>query len=244
MKRSLVYVLLLALVLTGMGIYGAGKVDAGSYVRFIIPYLHTNTNNAVYCVVSNMGGTWDNISRTVMQVGSNTSANSSTGLILPDDASAYTLMTYRSSQQFTFSGQYVYIGTANTEIFDLTGSTSTNSALGAYSAKLTFVAASTGANPWNAFSTNYSNLDCKKMSMSCFQGTTSPKRNLVGYTCEAGTYDGTTYRVYKSISITSAGSTSGNTNGSNSGLQWIPGNMDVTGNNTTSGTDNSTDLAY
>ncbi|QWR76618.1 hypothetical protein [Candidatus Magnetomonas plexicatena] len=232
MKRSLVYVLLLALVLTGMGIYGAAKVDAGTYVKYFIPYLSTNTNGVTYCVLSNMGGMFDNVSRTVVQVTGNAAGNASQAVITHDDPAAYNNMTFRSTNQLTFSGQYVYIGTGNTQIFTLTSDTSTASGLQNYGLTLSMVAASTTVNV-NAGSAagiaRSSMLDCKKMSMSCFQGTTSPKRNMIGYTCESGMYDGTTYRVYKVDSWTST---------------FLNGGNFITNTYAVSGTDNSTDLAY
>ncbi|MEO5357940.1 MAG: hypothetical protein H7844_11665 [Nitrospirae bacterium YQR-1] len=249
MKRSLVYVLLLALVLTGVGIYGAGKVDAASYVRYFLPYLHTNTNNVVYCVVSNNGGMFDNVTTATFRVAANSAgtATSTTGETPSQNpAATYRNFDYKKTSQISFTGQAIYVGTSTTAPWDLSNVTDTS---GGYSGELTFVSTLVGSTGTTTGDKVASLLNCKKLGMACFQGTTSPKRNLVGYTCEAGTYDGTTFRVYKSISIVSSFSPTSTTGGTGfasgaSVVSWVPGGVNVDGSAPSSGMDNATDLSY
>ena len=65
----------------------------------------------------------------------------------------------------TFSGDSIYFGN------DTVGLPSELGSAASYAGTLTFYSSDTG-------------LNCKSVLVSCFQGTSSPKRNLAGYICE------------------------------------------------------------
>ncbi|MBF0517645.1 MAG: hypothetical protein HQK97_11125 [Nitrospirae bacterium] len=72
------------------------------------------------------------------------------------------------TQLISFMEQSVYVD-AGTQVVDLSSDTGTASA---YGGTLRF--SSTGST----------GINCKTLIMTCYQGNTTPKRNLVGYICE------------------------------------------------------------
>jgi hypothetical protein len=70
----------------------------------------------------------------------------------------------------TFSGTTITAGAASIDISPEIGAGSST----VYSADIVF--------------TSGVAINCSQLEMSCFQGTTSPKRNVVGYTCYDGTF--------------------------------------------------------
>ncbi|MEO5357185.1 MAG: hypothetical protein H7844_07800 [Nitrospirae bacterium YQR-1] len=137
----------------------SSTTTALSTVKYYIPYLHTNTNNVVYCIASNSSS--DN-STGYFKVTSNDN-----GTLTGKFNSFSTVFTAGTTNMLTFSGQTVYTGSGSDKI-DLSSDTGTSAAYGG-----TLKFDSTGTS-----------LNCKNLTMGCFQGTTTPKRNLAGFICE------------------------------------------------------------
>ncbi|MEO5355956.1 MAG: hypothetical protein H7844_01505 [Nitrospirae bacterium YQR-1] len=249
MKKIFLSVFICFCLLAAISVYSSSELYAGSYVRFYLPYLHTNSNNITYCIAANSGSAFDNITALEFKVtasgsGSSTSLGSPLYTTANNLRTNITNFTSKRSTLVTFSGQGVYVGTSTDALWDISGVTDTT--LGQYATALTFVSTLAGSTGESTGDKIASNLDCKKFGLTCFQGTTSPKRNVVGYTCEAGTYDGTTYRVYRNRSYNSVHFewTKLTQNGQQPSyvLQstfFMPNNGNVD-----SGADNATDLTY
>ncbi|MBF0519819.1 MAG: hypothetical protein HQK92_08860 [Nitrospirae bacterium] len=144
--------------------------DFSKTITYFLPYLHTNTNNVVYCVVSNNSTSKDALG--VLTVLSNSGTNK------PSQTNELTgfPITAKQTSMIIFSGTTVTSGTTTVDITTNTDNTGNNSSLIYYSAKI-------GYGTYDADAT------CDTIGMTCFQGTTSPKRNIRGFVC----YDGTTY---------------------------------------------------
>ncbi|QWR78248.1 hypothetical protein [Candidatus Magnetomonas plexicatena] len=171
----------LILVLVSLLLVGSvSEVSAGTsgtYVTYYLPYLHTNTSGVIYCVVSNFGIGADNITHVNFNIMGNESGTTTRA------TAQLTTLGYFASRKtvmLTFSGQAIYIGTSTDNQY--TGMSSILGVSESYGAKLSFV--STILAGTNAL--RNSHLNCKNIVMACFQGTSNPKRNLVGYSCEAG----------------------------------------------------------
>ncbi len=137
-------------------------VGSASNVYYNMPFLHTSTNNVVYCWLSNLSGS--SVSGTNFTVKANETNNPpKTAVTFP--SSAY--IPSGGTHLITFTGQSIYYGT--TQAADLSSSTGTSSA---YGGVLQFTSTGTG------------DITCKNIVMACFQGTTNPKRNIVGNVCE------------------------------------------------------------
>ncbi|MBF0568906.1 MAG: hypothetical protein HQK95_08585, partial [Nitrospirae bacterium] len=122
MKRSLTYVLVLAVMLTALGIWGINTdtktATAADTVSYWLPYLTTDTNAPVYCMVSNMGSTGnpsggldDNVTSINFTVMSNTTGNSSRVASTPV---TFALIPIRKTRLMTFSGQSIYVDASQT----------------------------------------------------------------------------------------------------------------------------------
>ncbi|MEO5356232.1 MAG: hypothetical protein H7844_02915 [Nitrospirae bacterium YQR-1] len=187
---SIIFVVTLATI--------SGAVDA-TYVSYYLPYLHSNTNNTVYCVVTNFGTHADNVTHVAFTVMGNSSGSTTRNNKVMFSNDVIDKFAYRMTTQIAFSGQGIYFGTSTeNKNTDLSSIISTSES---YGARLTFISTI-------KFGTNAkrdSHLNCKNISMACFQGTTSPKRNLVGYSCESGyTSDPDTPDTYRPYNITPA----------------------------------------
>lgn len=198
-------------------------------VSYIMPFLHTHTNNVVYCVASNMSSDNASINVTIM--------SNQTGYSLAWNPVAISGTLYaRNTVMLTFSGTSIGAGSAGgTDISSYVTSDSQ-----AYGAVITFAGANSQASTsgvWYLTPTcssdigqgcgtglpdGYSDrggtvqrgkttlprytygrsarlvgttymdvnhgqptipLSCQTLQMACFQGTTSPRRNLVGFMC-------------------------------------------------------------
>ncbi|MBF0464470.1 MAG: hypothetical protein HQK88_09540 [Nitrospirae bacterium] len=137
-----------------------------STVKYNLPYLHTNTNNVVYCVATNLSSEDMNVSFTVESADNDTL---STGI--------QTFTNYLSSQTtrlFTFQEKTasIYSPVTGTESLDLSSDIANS---GSYGGSLTFV--STGV-----FSSG-TQASCSKIMISCLQGYSEPRRPVTGYVC-------------------------------------------------------------
>ncbi|MEO5355796.1 MAG: hypothetical protein H7844_00675 [Nitrospirae bacterium YQR-1] len=92
------------------------------------------------------------------------------------EATTFSLLA-KSTQMITFSGQTVTTGSTSISLLNNTGGASSASVM--YGTKLTFASNDTSAS-------------CSTIGIACFQGTTSPKRNLSGILC----YDGSSYYAH------------------------------------------------
>ncbi|MBF0320545.1 MAG: hypothetical protein HQL01_12155 [Nitrospirae bacterium] len=143
-------------------------------VNYIFPYLHTSDSSVVYCVVSNFStdnATGDGF--TVM----------STAKRIPSQVPyelpvGFTIKNTRSAM-LAFNNQTVAIKNDNLTVFTITDNNSVSIA------NDTCTGCSYGARiSWTSkLASMTSGINCLNVLMSCFQGTTQPKRNLVGYAC-------------------------------------------------------------
>ncbi|KJU86127.1 secreted protein [Candidatus Magnetobacterium bavaricum] len=175
MKRSIVYLMLLLVALFGVSMWtgGASTVTAADVVSYMLPYMATSTTTAASrvmdCVVSNM--TSDNVTVgftvTAKAAGqSSSSAATLTNNIVPPGA----------TRIVQFSGTSV-------KLTDSAGTATAMNATalsvdGSYGGILTFTSANL-----NTTANSTSGLSCELIPIACFQGNTSPRRNLVGYVC-------------------------------------------------------------
>ncbi|MBF0466609.1 MAG: hypothetical protein HQK88_08635 [Nitrospirae bacterium] len=140
-----------------------GNLWATAY--YYLPYFHTNAGNVIYCVASNT--TNGTVTPTITVTAASNASPTSNTYTLSDIAA-------KTSQMITFSGTSVLEGTSVTSI------------LGAFSGSVTDTISYGGTLAF------IGSGDCSTIIMSCFQGNTTPKRNVTGYNC----YDGTNHFAY------------------------------------------------
>ncbi|MBF0539668.1 MAG: hypothetical protein HQL03_15610 [Nitrospirae bacterium] len=162
MKKMLIVVLAFCMAIA-FCMSGPVTAQGATNVYYYLPYLTTVSGAQVYCMVSNFS-TDDVTSTTFTVMASSLSQASQTARTFP----SINNVGKGRTQLIIFSGQAITVDTG-TQVVDLTSDTgSANS----YGGTLKFSSSgSTGVN-------------CKTLLMTCFQGTTNPKRNLVGYLCE------------------------------------------------------------
>ncbi|MEO5360077.1 MAG: hypothetical protein H7843_06455 [Nitrospirota bacterium] len=193
MKRSLIYVLVLAVMLTALGMWGINSgtktATAADTVSYFLPYLTTDSNAPVYCMVSNMAtpsntntSNDDNVTTIAFTVLANSTGNASRSIASTVNASSAKI-PMRRTRLMAFSGQAITID--GSQIIDVSSDTGTGTVAG-YGGRLDLIAASAIGN--NGFKLGNSTFSCVTMGLACYQGTTSPKRNVVGYNCsDSGT---------------------------------------------------------
>ncbi len=133
--------------------------SAKSRVTYSLPYFHISANNVTYCVVSNVSS--DNITGLYFAMKAN-SAGTATGALKEFTT---TKLYSKMSKMITFSGDSVYFGN------DTVGLSSELGSSYSYGGSLVFYSTNTG-------------LNCNSVLISCFQGTSSPKRNVAGIVCQ------------------------------------------------------------
>ncbi|MEO5356834.1 MAG: hypothetical protein H7844_05995 [Nitrospirae bacterium YQR-1] len=133
-------------------------------VRFYLPYFHSNANNVTYCLLSNSSSAEVKVSFGVTS-GYNTKPAQGTQSFASTVAAGTTRM-------FRFSGQGLYL-------VPLTGS-SEDSVL--------FSTDVGSSEPFSGHlrvvSSTGGDVNCKNEILTCFQGTSNPKRNVAGFLCE------------------------------------------------------------
>ncbi|MEO5357894.1 MAG: hypothetical protein H7844_11435 [Nitrospirae bacterium YQR-1] len=149
MKKIIAYTLI-ALLIT-LNLTMADKAGSATYY---MPYIHTNTNNVVYCVVSNVSTSSVTGSFTTMTVESG-SANQTTDTSFTVDA--------KTTQLMTFSGNTMTTGSTTITLSDLTSGSSKG-----YSGKLAFTGASSGGDSEFGGAITSSTVTCSDVPMSCF----------------------------------------------------------------------------
>ncbi|QWR77430.1 hypothetical protein [Candidatus Magnetomonas plexicatena] len=133
--------------------------SAKSKVIYSLPYFHTEPSAVTYCILSNQSS--DNTSAVTFAVKANSASNAAGTVNTFPSAPLYAKMT----QMLTFSGYSVTCGNSAIDLTsELSGATSYGGVLSIYS---------TGTA-----------LNCTNITISCFQGTTTPRRNLAGYLCQ------------------------------------------------------------
>ncbi|MEO5355979.1 MAG: hypothetical protein H7844_01620 [Nitrospirae bacterium YQR-1] len=191
MKKRMVYILLLALILTAFAVrVGINTVSAQDNATYSLPFLGVHTNNVVYCFASNMST--DNVSVGV-SVMSTTSSDPSQDMAMLGGMIIYAKQT----SMITFTGATATLGSA---VADLSQQTGTSSGT-IYGANVSFIGQYTGVTttvltagpntvfgPQTTTTMSYQGkptvpVNCLTIGFACYQGTTTPKRNLVGYTC-------------------------------------------------------------
>jgi hypothetical protein len=169
MKRNttIATIVIMTVLVITLAIVITGKTTEASNVYYYLPYFHTSANNVTYCVASNMSSESLTVSFTV---GSNPTGNP-TGA-----ANAFsTQLGSKTTRMFTFNEKTVTAGTDSVSVSSDTADAS------AYAGTLTFSTTATATG---------TKATCKSLLMACFQGTTTPKRNLIGYVCEDDSTEG------------------------------------------------------
>ena len=138
------------------------SVEAGTAIYYM-PFFTTDSGNPTYCWTANKSTA--DVTATI-QIMSTNSSTTPTQTPLTKTLS----IPAKQSKMISFVG--AAISTDNASI-DISAETGTGAST-VYSADITFTSSGT--------------LSCTKLGISCFQGTTTPRRNLVGYTCFDGTY--------------------------------------------------------
>ncbi|MBF0458216.1 MAG: hypothetical protein HQK99_10015 [Nitrospirae bacterium] len=160
MKKSLILILAVCMLIA---MSGPAIVEGSTNVYYYMPYLTTVSGAEVYCMASNFS-TDDVTSTTFAVMASAVSQAPQTARTFP----TINNIAKGRTQQISFIGQTVTVD-GTTQVVDLSSDTGTNSSYGG-----TLHFSSTGST----------GINCKTLLMTCFQGNTSPKRNLVGYICE------------------------------------------------------------
>ncbi|MBF0459170.1 MAG: hypothetical protein HQK99_14865 [Nitrospirae bacterium] len=198
MKKSIVYLMIAAAVLTGLFVWGGNQSGVyarmGDNVTYTFPYLTTASDKPTYCVVSNM--TQDNATVHFYVIADNAMTTSSQAQTT-DLAQTSAIVPAFQTRQITIDTLGLWIDSVNTsgsilnsQWGSLSGKVNANTSYGASIRFSQMGAASyqddiTAANVGTTKYGNATSLDwtCGNLPMACFQGTTNPKRNLVGYMC-------------------------------------------------------------
>ncbi|QWR77431.1 hypothetical protein [Candidatus Magnetomonas plexicatena] len=143
--------------------------EAASTVYYYLPYMHTNASGVTYCIVSNLSSETLN---TTFTVGSNTTG------VTTGTANNLSTIAANTTKQMTFYQQTVSFGSTTVTIASDAADTSTS-----YAGTLTFTSTA-------EFATTGTKASCLSVVMACFQGTTTPRRNLIGYACKDNGTDG------------------------------------------------------
>ncbi|MBF0463780.1 MAG: hypothetical protein HQK88_00635 [Nitrospirae bacterium] len=158
MRKLITYTMMAILITVVISISTGNKSEAGS-ATYYMPYLHTNAGNVVYCVIGNVSSN--------ALTGTFSTMTTETGTATQTAGTSFSIAA-NTTQMITFSGTTITTGSSTITISDVTS--------GSYSGKLSFTGTATSTN-----------VACTDIPMSCFQGTTNPKRNLAGHTCDDGT---------------------------------------------------------
>ncbi|MBF0466597.1 MAG: hypothetical protein HQK94_16105 [Nitrospirae bacterium] len=149
-----------------------GRFSGAYNVTYNIPYVVPDTNGVIYCVVSNFSldnATTDGLAVMSFQGG----VASQNYYYFPSNLSIKrkrtTFLMFYSNNAVIGDNLTIY---DNSTHVDYSSEVSGNYL---YGVKLKFT--STGG-------IGISGINCKNILMACFQGDTTPKRNLAGYTCE------------------------------------------------------------
>lgn len=162
MRKALILILALCMSIA-FNMTSAVVVEGTTNVYYYLPYLTTVSGAEVYCMLSNFST--DDVTATTFTVMANATYQATqTARTFP----SINNIGKGRTQLISFMEQSVYVD-AGTQVVDLSSDTGTASA---YGGTLRF--SSTGST----------GINCKTLIMTCYQGNTTPKRNLVGYICE------------------------------------------------------------
>ncbi|QWR78324.1 hypothetical protein [Candidatus Magnetomonas plexicatena] len=144
-------------------IFALWHIDAKAGATYNLPFLSTHTNAVSYCWLSNTTTSTATAAFTVMSNNSSTSPSQTAN-------STNIYVSGKQSVLLTFTGQTIQSGSTLVNIASDTSGSSIS-----YGLKIEITGNS---------------VTCESLGMSCFQGTTNPRRNLAGYTCNDGNHYG------------------------------------------------------
>ncbi|MBF0565320.1 MAG: hypothetical protein HQK89_08760, partial [Nitrospirae bacterium] len=141
-----------------------GQVNNPDNVTYRFPYFHTAATNVIYCVASNSSSQSASVTFTPRTSGLAFSTSSFPAINLG-------ILGGNMTDMYTFNQNSAssFVGGVNASIVG--PDTSTKGSF--YGVDISFGSAAT----------NNGTLDCSNIVMTCFQGTTNPKRNVHGYQC-------------------------------------------------------------
>ncbi|MEO5359786.1 MAG: hypothetical protein H7843_04990 [Nitrospirota bacterium] len=154
---------IIVIVLIAAAALTTPDTEAGTAIYYM-PFFTTDTANPTYCWIANKS---TGSATASIQIMTNNSSTAPTQIPLTTTLS----LPAKRSKMVTFYSTTII---ADSTILDISSEVGSSGVPVVYSADITF--SSTGT------------LNCTMLGMSCFQGTTTPRRNLVGYTCYDGTY--------------------------------------------------------
>ncbi|MBF0464475.1 MAG: hypothetical protein HQK88_09515 [Nitrospirae bacterium] len=152
-------------------LFAISNVPANTAVYYHLPYLHTSTNNVVYCLTSNMSSENMTVSFTV------DSADNDTPTSTTQTFSTASLLKSSMTRQIAFSGKTASVYSPVTGYETLTLSSTDVGTSGAYGGTLSFI-----GNV--SFDSSGIQASCLNILMTCLQGLTAPKRAVTGILCE------------------------------------------------------------
>ncbi|MBF0458314.1 MAG: SBBP repeat-containing protein [Nitrospirae bacterium] len=138
-------------------------------VTYTLPYLTTAADKPVYCLITNQ----TNDNATIhFTVNANSSGTANQTFQNYNALSNYAIIYARQTRMLSFEGLNINLDGL------VMGSVSVIMTSGSYGGRISLwqmgtIGGSGSANSWS----------CTDLPMACFQGTTTPKRNLVGYMC-------------------------------------------------------------
>ncbi|MEO5360314.1 MAG: hypothetical protein H7843_07675 [Nitrospirota bacterium] len=172
MKKSFLYLMLAVVALSAMFMWGGKGLHAGinDNVTYTLPYLTTATDKPIYCIISNR--TMDNAS-IHFSVTANSALNVNSTWQNYNTLSNYAIVYSHQTRMLSFEGLDV-----NLDGLTMGSVAVVMAANQSYGGRIKLVQSGVlgGSGTYNTWS-------CADLPMACFQGTTNPKRNLVGYVC-------------------------------------------------------------
>lgn len=173
MKKSFLYLVLVVMVLSAMFMWGGKGIfaDQNDNVTYTLPYLTVASDKPIYCLITNQ--TNDNAS-IHFTVNANSGGTANSQYQNYNTLSNYAIVYARQTRMLSFEGLTINVdGMAMGSVSVIMTGTS-----GSYGGRISLVQIGTLGGSGSSGS-----WSCPDLPMACFQGTTSPKRNLIGYIC-------------------------------------------------------------
>lgn len=143
-------------------------------VTYSFPYLHTSDSSVVYCMLSNFStssaaedgfSVMTNAQQTATQIPYELPAAFTVG------SGVTTMLVFRNQKVAMKNDNLTVFTIGDNNSLSIVNDTCTNCS---YGAKIRWT---------SSFASGSTGVNCLNLLMSCFQGTTLPKRNLFGYYC-------------------------------------------------------------
>ncbi|MCG6553614.1 MAG: hypothetical protein L7F77_14920 [Candidatus Magnetominusculus sp. LBB02] len=175
MRKSFLYLLLAVVALSVVFMSGGRSLQAtqNDNVTYTMPYMNTTAggDKSIYCIISNRTNDNASIHFNVSAVAAGSSLTSQ--LINLNTLSNYAIVYARQTRMLSFEGMTINVdGIAMGSVAVAVPSASSYGGRVMLVQMGTLGGSGTGAS-WS----------CTDLPMACFQGSTNPKRNLVGYIC-------------------------------------------------------------